>query len=66
MGFVTMLNTMVIMGFDECGGKFIFGIPSKVSLIKDLSLIKDKSHIDTSIRAYDIYCPTCTTTWNDI
>ena len=44
-----MLNTIVIMVFDECGGKSVFGIPSNVSLIKDLSLIKDRSHIDTSV-----------------
>ena len=39
------------MVFDECGGKSVFSIPSNVSLIKDLSLIKDRSHIDTSKRA---------------
>ena len=48
MGIETTLNTMVIMVFDECGGESVFGMPSKVSLIEDLSLIEDRSHIDTS------------------
>jgi hypothetical protein len=39
---------MIILVFDECGGESVFGIPSKVSLIEDLSLIEDRSHIDTS------------------
>ena len=42
-----MLNAIVIAGFDKSAGKSLIGIPSKVSLIKDLSLIKDKGHIDS-------------------
>ena len=43
-----MLNAMVIAGFDKSAGKALIGIPSKVSLIKEKSLIKDKGPIDTS------------------
>jgi hypothetical protein len=56
MGFETILNAMLIMVFDECGGKSVFDIPSKVSLIKDLSLIKDRSHIDTRAMNNNLRC----------
>jgi hypothetical protein len=48
-----MLNAMVIAGFDKSAGKSLIGIPSKVSLIKEKSLIKDKGPIDT--RKYRVW-----------